>query len=217
MEGFSIEEKGVVDQMRNVLKLTVGEEIYIGDGKGKEAIYRIENITKSLVIISKVEDITEVREPENMTHLYLAILKADRFELAIEKATELGVTSITPIITARTVKKEIRRERLEKIILEAAEQSGRQILPKLYDPILYLQAINQDPAEMKIFFDSEGGILENKKIMKEISLYIGPEGGWTEEEMRIAQENNFQLISLGKTTLRAETAVISVLAKIIQF
>jgi 16S rRNA (uracil1498-N3)-methyltransferase len=217
MEGFSIEDAEVINQMRSVLKLEPGEEVYLGNGAGKEGIYRIENLGKNIVIVSKVEDVTELREPVNLTHLYLAILKADRFELAVQKATELGVTSIIPIITARTVKKDARRERIKKIILEAAEQSGRQVLPKLYDPLPYEEALAADEAEVKMFLDSEGEMVEGGENIKEASLYIGPEGGWTDEEKKIAMKSGLKKISLGKTTLRAETATIVALTKVIHF
>ena len=138
-------------------------------------------------------------------------MKKENFEIAVQKAVEVGVKEIVPIITARTVKFGLNKERLEKIIKEAAEQSGRGILPNLNEAIDFDKAIIEakNKNEVNLFFQIGYPPLgHSMSKFKKIGVFVGPEGGWTEEETKIAQSNGFTLVGLGKTILRAETAAI---------
>jgi 16S rRNA (uracil1498-N3)-methyltransferase len=122
-----------------------------------------------------------------------------------------------PVLTDRTVKLNINPERINRIIKEAAEQSGRGILPKLENPVSLAQ-IGQHSGgnDLNIFFEKSrvlfmDWIIENGELLKKtskIGIFIGPEGGWTKEEIEIAKTNNYHIISLGNFVLRAETAAI---------
>ena len=132
-----------------------------------------------------------------------------------QKAVEAGIKEIVPVISKRAVKLNLNLKRLNKIIREAAEQSERGIMPILNKPLELSKAIKESQSNnLNLFFDRNGsefsevlGIIK-KDDLKKIGIWIGPEGGWGEEEVKIAKENNFKIVSLGKLTLRAETAAI---------
>jgi len=198
-----------INQIKNVLRLKKDDKIILSDGKGVEAEVILtflsnEKITGTIP--------TRARTPlaqSKIVNLYLAILKKENFELAVQKAVEVGVTTITPIITERTIKTGLNIPRLEKIILEASEQCGRTTLPELFDIFDFNEAINSQ-ADEKIIFHTEKDTKDyapNEKA-NSINIFIGPEGGFTEKEIELAKNSGFSLASLGPLTLRGETAAI---------
>jgi 16S rRNA (uracil1498-N3)-methyltransferase len=209
----SIANKEIYNQIKNVLRLRAGEEIILSDGRGREARAEITDFGKQSVGINVSKIKVCETEPEMKPILYATILKKENFELVAEKAVEAGVAEIVPIITARTIKTNLRVDRLEKIIREAAEQSGRGILPML-GKIINFRDVMRRAAEndSNLFFEVKAPQFEQRKLTvdvgRRVGVWIGPEGGWDEGEIKLAQEKNFQIVSLGKLTLRAETAAI---------
>ena len=197
-----------VKQIRNVLKLKVGEKIILGDGAGREAEVTLLSIETHRVV-GVIEKINKTEEAGRKVHLYLAILKKENFELAVQKAVEVGVSSITPVITERTIKTGLNMERLEKIIKEASEQSGRSVVPTISPITDFADALEngKSSAEKIIFHFVEKNYEANKKA-DNVSIFIGPEGGFTEKEINNAQELGYITASLGPLTLRGETAAI---------
>jgi len=207
-----ISDAEILNQWRNVLKLKVGEELILGDGQLNEARGKILRLNQNGAELEILEVYTNQNEPEREVSLYCAILKRENFEFVIQKATEVGVKKIVPLITKRTVKMGLRPDRLEKIIKEAAEQSGRGIAPQLAEALDFRKALEVVGADsLNLIFDASGNsysqILKNIGI-KEVNIFIGSEGGWDEKELELAKESNFQIASLGKLTLRAETAAV---------
>lgn len=203
----------LVHQITKVLKLQKGEAVVLSDGQGTERFGKIKNIGRSQVVVEFEEEIkrNKIKGPEVV--LYLAILKKENFELVAQKATEVGVSAIVPIITERTVKLNLQSERIRKIIKEAAEQSGRNSLPELLPTTSFLESLAQLPqGEEKWFLDIEGESLSSvsrtKKTKNRIHVFIGPEGGWSPEEKREAKKKGCEIISMGDLTLRGETAAI---------
>ncbi|MES2023632.1 MAG: RsmE family RNA methyltransferase [Patescibacteria group bacterium] len=197
-----------IKQIRAVLRLEEGDKIILCDGSGTEAEAIITSLSHNK-IICEIEKILDTNEPERKVSLYIAILKKENFELAVQKAVECGVANIIPVITERTIKTGLNNERLEKIIREASEQSGRSIVPKLFEIMNFIDALeNGKSAEEKIIFH----LVENKympdKNANLISIFVGPEGGFTEKEIILAQESGYTPASLGRLTLRGETAGI---------
>lgn len=206
---LSINDADFTNQTRNVLRFKVGGELILCDGKINEAKARFTELGN---LVSKL-DILEVykneNEPENYVVLYCPILKKENFEMVVQKSVEVGVKEIIPIITARTVKFGLNYERLNKIIKEASEQSGRGILPKLNETIDFAKAVSEakNKNEINLFFNiGESPLGSRTSKFKKIGVFVGPEGGWTEEEIKKAQSNGFTFVGLGKTVLRAETA-----------
>jgi len=213
---LSITDTGFINQAKNVLRLKASDKIILCDGNLNEALAEIINLNKEFAELKILESYKNQNESDNYVVLYCPILKKENFEWAVQKAVEVGVKEITPIITARTVKLGLNRERLEKIIKEAAEQSGRGILPRLNEAIDFDEAIKSSKENgLNLFF--QAGYLDIvhkwadrlKYRQCKIGVFVGPEGGWTEEEIKKAQSSNgFTIVGLGKTILRAETAAV---------
>ncbi|MEW6617300.1 MAG: RsmE family RNA methyltransferase [Patescibacteria group bacterium] len=210
-KGIMIGEKEMVHQIKNVLHLKIGEKILLCDENKNEYMVEITRIEKKVdtKIISSGKNKNESKRD---VHLYLSILKKENFELAVQKAVEVGVNTITPLITDRTVKLDIKRERILKIIKEAAEQSERGIIPELKEIANFSDVIKEKRNGITFFCDRSGNNLYDlmKKTEEEnvINVFIGPEGGWSENELEYAKENKFLIANLGKFTLRGETAAI---------
>lgn len=203
-------DKELLNQLRDVLKLKSGEKIVLCDGDMNEGTAEIKGHGKDTVGIEILDVGKNQNEPDKDVVLYCAILKKENFEFVVQKTTEVGVKEIIPVISERTVKLNIRQDRLEKIIKEAAEQSGRGIVPVLREPVNFKDAINRTDLKINnLLFDISGrSDLHTTNYMLHTTLWIGPEGGWTAQELESARKSNFKIINLGKLTLRAETAAI---------
>jgi len=218
---FNLNENQVVlsnpellNQFKNVLKLKKGELVVLGNGRNEEALAEIIEIQKAKIILQIKNKTKNKGKSMRQINLFCSILKKENFEWVVQKATEVGVDSITPLLTSRTIKQGIRPERLQIIMHEAAEQSDRGTIPKL-EPILNFKDLIVAPPkkeEANFLFNRSGRkqILEdlNNNKYKVINLYIGPEGGWSDEELEKAKLVNFKIISLGNLNFRAETAAV---------
>lgn len=197
--------------LRDVLRLKIGEKVQVFDGLGKEFLCEIETIEKKQTILRIIEEILP-KSPESDLDLTLgvAILKGEKFDLIVQKAVELGVTKLTPILTKRCGAKSIRRERLERIILEATKQCGRAKLLQIAETEEFSKFIEKANGTKILFSERLGKSFSSIKSSKKIVALIGSEGGWEDSEIELAREKGFQIITLGGRILRAETAVISI-------
>ena len=174
---------------------------------------KISNITKSIVEFNVTK---QLRHKENTKDLWLAFspIKSNYFNFMIQKATELGVTKFLPIIFERTIVRKINKERLEKVIIEAAEQSNRITVPSIEDPQKLKSFLNND---MNLIFTdlntANTKIDITKLTTKPTCLIIGPEGDFSEQEREeILKFNGVQSVKINENILRSETAVISALS-----
>ncbi len=200
----------IAHQMAKVLKLEIGEQVELCDGKGTNAQGKITKLSKNSTIV-EIEKITKESPAQKSVTLFCAVLKKENFELVVQKATECGIQKIIPIITTRTVKTGLNMERLQKIAKEACEQSDRSYLPEISEPITFEESLEiAKENDTNVIFDASGEDFKNIQIeSRKISIFIGPEGGWTPEEIKKAtEENKFSVASLGKNILRGETAAI---------
>ena len=206
---LTVDSPETVSQWRSVLRLSTGDKVILTDGTGMEAEATIESLDKKSAVLS-LSDRREVsREPKRRVTLYAALLRRENFELIVQKATELGAYKLVPIVTTRTVKTGHNAARLQKILTEACEQSGRTHKPLLSEPIAFEQALaGCAPNETFLFHVSEAARTTDF-ASEAINLFIGPEGGFTEEEVALAQSSGVHVRSLGRLTLRAETAAIA--------
>ncbi|WP_433971683.1 RsmE family RNA methyltransferase [Tunturiibacter lichenicola] len=159
-------------------------------------------------------------------HLLLAVFKFDHMEWAIEKATELGIARITPILARRTEKHLAqaalkRTERWRRIVLEASKQSRRTTIPEIADPTPIKQALEHEKSPNRILLSETEQVLtltaalvatKSTQNEADTAFAIGPEGGWTPEEMSLFTQHNWQHVTLGPRILRAETAAIAAIA-----
>jgi 16S rRNA (uracil1498-N3)-methyltransferase len=208
----AITDTELLSQLKKVLRVGSGDFLILLDGSGKEYLVKAENISGD-ALTGSVEKISQNQnEPELKITLYQAICKKDKFELVLQKGTEVGVSEFIQIITERTEKLGINRERLEKVLKEAAEQSERGIIPSLGEVQKFEDALLRQPADQdkqKIILDRSGKLIKAYLLAglpPRVSLFVGPEGGFTEKELEIAKNSGAKIASLGKTVLRTETA-----------
>lgn len=208
---IEITDTDSINQITNVLRLGVGDRLILGDGNGNECVGEISVRQKNMLGVAVIERSKNINEPIVTTLLYCAILKRENFELVVQKATEIGVAEIVPLITTRTVKLDIKEDRLRKIIVEAAEQSGRGRLPLLHMPMKLSEAFEHAHSNDVNFFFAISDLPANASLVRagaRRGLFIGPEGGWTEDEEAAAGAAGCTIVSLGALTFRAETAAI---------
>lgn len=212
---LSLQDAELVNQIKNVLRLEKGDKIILTDGKLREALSEIADVAGQSIVVNVLNISKNEKESKLHSILYCSILKRENFELVVQKATEVGIKEIVPIISKRTVKLNLRLDRLEKIAKEASEQSGRGITPTISAPISFDTALKSaNKNKINLFFDEHGGEIPSSAISRlasdsQVGLFIGPEGGWDESEVEtIKNMPEFKIVSLGKLTLRAETAAI---------
>jgi 16S rRNA (uracil1498-N3)-methyltransferase len=205
-----------------VLRAESGQLYELSDG---HAVWlgRVESASKEQVEFSLVEPVP-VRVPSIDKTLLLAVVKFDAFEWALEKATELGVNRIVPLAATRSEKGLLaaarkRTERWKKIAFEASQQSRRVKLPVVDDVVDAPVAFRDEAAALKLLLSERAGARLMREVLRaekaeSVSLAVGPEGGWTEEEFAAAQQAGFQEASLGSLILRTETAVTACIASV---
>lgn len=193
-----------------VLRKKAGDILYFTNGKGSlytAEITLAEKTKCKLKIIS-----TEYKEKKHRYYLHIAIAPTknmDRFEWFLEKATEIGIDEITPIICERSERKKIKTERSKRILLSAMKQSLRYYLPKINEAIPLSSLLNSTTESSKYIahcIESKKEQLKKIKLSKNILILIGPEGDFTQKEINLAIKNKFKAISLGSSRLRTETA-----------
>jgi len=145
--------------------------------------------------------------------LYQALLKKDNMELIFEKCTEVGISTFVPIASERSIKKSVNQERAEKIIKEASEQSGRALVPRVQSIITFAEAIAiaKKTGSLNIIAhekETRRSLDAAPPTSRRVSLFIGPEGGFSEKEITMARNAGFFITSLSRRVLRAETAAI---------
>jgi len=212
---ITIRDAELFNQLKNVLRYQVGTQLVLFDDTGNEYLAMIEKLQDGNAVFEIIE--IKTKKPQGAKReviLYASIIKKDKFEWVVEKATELGVSKIVPIITERTEKKGLKTERLEKIIKEASEQSGRSNIPTLAD-IIDLSSALENIKGQCIVFDPTGDEVIFDAVPDKIHIFVGPEGGWSDKELLYFKEKKVPIGSLGKQVLRAETASVAILSKLL--
>ena len=217
-EGNVFFPKHVSYQLDKVLRMTVGDQVIIFDGSGMEYSVSMEQINRSKCVGRVLDNSMVDREASLNIHLYQALIKPDRYEYVLQKGVEIGVSSFTPFICTRSEMREIssnRVRRWESIITESAEQSGRARVPVLNDILTFSEALGEASGMILIPWEDEQqlGIKDVFKTISpedisEVSIFIGPVGGFTVNEIEEAKEKSSVSVSLGNRILRSETAGI---------
>lgn len=212
-------------QIAKVLRLRPGDEIVLFDGRGGEFPTQLIEVSPELTVASTGPRRDGRADPDPVIHLAPALLKVDRFDWVVQKATELGVVAITPVITERTVislaadRAGRRLGRWQRIAIEAAEQSGRTRIPMITEPILFADLLGRMPgAPALLLWEAEreqGLAQEVPRNDGPLLLLVGPEGGFTPDEAQAAVASGARTVSLGPLILRSETAAIAGVAMIL--
>lgn len=203
--------------LREVLRLKPGDEVSVFDGAGKEYRARVVQARRELAELELGEEIATAR-PESPLRITLAValLKGEKFDLVVQKATELGVIKIVPLMT-RYADIKLRDEsdatkrvaRWQRIALEAAKQSGRAVVPEVENPSRF-ESVLTNP--WCLLFSERGGNGLTRMDADTVTAIIGSEGGWSDEELDQANSAGAQIVTLGGRILRAETAAITAAA-----
>ena len=216
MEGEAAHHLGRVlrAQTGQLYELSDGERVWLG---------RIESVGRDRVQFALVEELPAVQPNLDIT-LLVALVKFDAFEWAIEKATELGVTTIVPLAAERSEKALLtaaakRADRWKKVLLEASQQSRRVRVPTLQSLRLLDEAFSGDSRGARLCLSERAEAPSLKTALStvktlSVTLAIGPEGGWTDRELEVVRQNRFSEVSMGRLILRTETAVIAALASL---
>src|ERR1043165_2567266 len=207
-------------RLREVLRLKLGDEVSVFDGAGKEFRARVAQARREFAEL-ELQDEIEPARPESPLRITLAValLKGEKFDLVVQKATELGFVKIVPLIT-RHADIKLRDEtdstkrvaRWQRIALEAAKQSGRGLVPEVSGPKPLGAVLNAAAESPCLLFSEREGRGLRQIETDEITAIIGSEGGWSDEELEQARAARAQIVTLGGRILRAETAAITAAA-----
>jgi len=202
-----------------VIRLQAGDQMILFDESGSEWMSKIIDGKKNRLLVELEEKTIPNRESPIKTTLIQSISRGQRMDTVMQKSTELGINRIVPVFSTNTVVKmnqdkiQKRLHHWRKILISASEQSGRTQIPNLIDPInLDAECLQKYKSDLSIFFDTTGQDSLDGNKPKEITLVIGPEGGFTKEEKQIAIDNEYSVIQSGPRLLRTETAPIMALS-----
>lgn len=217
-----------LNHMKNVLRMKPGEAVLISDGTGKDYNCQVETYTEGEGILGILSENEDSRELPSRIWLFQGLPKSDKMEVIIQKAVELGAAGVIPVATRNAVvkldakKAESKVRRWQAIAESAAKQSKRSYIPQvgavmsLKEAFSYIEEQKFDlcmiPYELEKGMDGTKQVLSRLASGQQIAVFIGPEGGFDEEEIRLALEKNVIPVSLGKRILRTETAGPAILA-----
>jgi 16S rRNA (uracil1498-N3)-methyltransferase len=215
-ETFDLADKDLVHQWKHVFRYNVGSQVVLFDGSGVDyycMITSLRNLGATVQVMRKVEN-----NPGSRKNVWLcmAMIKKDNFEWVAQKATELGVTHIVPLLCEHSEKRKLNMDRMRTIAIEASEQSGRGDIPVIHDPVKIGDVLQSGmlPQE-KVLFHPDGIPFDQYKhgtLASSVALFVGPEGGFSDKEIALCKIYNMPVVTLGKQILRAETAGITVSA-----
>lgn len=216
-EEITLIDTGITHQFAHVLRLKAGDAVVLLDGEGNEGEAVIQSITKKSVTLAVGKCARNENEPKNTVTLYQSVLKKDKMEWVFEKCTEIGVSRFVPMLSEHSVKQGLNAARAQKIIREAAEQSRRGMIPEIDEICPFNDAIQKAKKNgaVRILAHNEGeaehimDFMRTHDLSGGVNVFIGPEGGFSDAEAAHAFQNGFHIVSLGKRTLRAETAAIA--------
>ncbi len=218
-------------QIRQVLRLQAGTQVVALDNSGNEYVVTLTEVTRPRVVGQIDETRPVLNEPRTQLTLYQSLLPRDKFEWVLQKGTEVGVSAFVPVITQRSLVRDAKsaankRERWERIITEAAEQSGRGRLPTLHEPLSFAEALTQASSSHCCLIPWEQATTGTVRAALQqalhpvlrplpddlqhptVALFIGPEGGYSEEEIEQATAADAMPVTLGRRILRTETAAV---------
>src|SRR3990167_5731943 len=201
-----VKDSSLTHQLRHVFRFTVGGQVILMDNSGMEYRALINEFLPSSVVFSIASKRESKNIPTREVILFSALVKKDKYEWIVEKGTELGVSHFAPVISDRSEKKDLNVERLQKIIKEASEQSGRATIPTISEPVSLEEALEAEFPCFAFHPVADNFVIEHAQNFSPLGIFIGPEGGWTDKEIFLLKKRGVKIYSLGSLTLRSETA-----------
>ncbi len=209
-----------VNHIKNVLRMKRGDQVMVSDGEGMQYLCALESFTDGLVWFEIVDTWKENRELSSKLYLFQGLPKSDKMELIIQKATELGVYEVVPVVTGRTVvrldekKAQKKTTRWNAIAESAAKQSGRSRIPRVREAMTFSEALASAgeldvlliPYEKAEGMEATRQVIEGIRPGQSVGIFIGPEGGFEEAEVEQAVALGAAPVTLGRRILRTETA-----------
>jgi 16S rRNA (uracil1498-N3)-methyltransferase len=204
--------------LANVSRVRAGAHVILFNGDGSEYSATVQIIAKKYVTLT-VDDVSSpARDLAFQLHMAVPLPKGDRGQFLIEKLTELGVTSYTPLQTARSVMhpSDAKMEKLERYVIEASKQCGRNRLMTIEPLAKWATYVTDERSSAVKCIAHPGGVslaeFHQSAKSREVTVAIGPEGGWTDEEVELARRHQWQIVDLGPRILRVETAAMATAA-----
>jgi 16S rRNA (uracil1498-N3)-methyltransferase len=210
-----LKDERILNQWRKVLRYQAGQQVVLFDGIVHERLYVITELKADAAHLELITDF-ERKLPQRDIYLFWSLLKKDKNDWVLQKCTELGVNHFVPILAERSEKTGFDVERAEKIVMEAAEQCGRFNIPAVREPLLVQTAINEFAKDLPLYLCEETDSKKSGTAYNHAGVFVGPEGGWTENEKRLFNLQEIPKLGLGDFILRAETASVVASAKLIQ-
>ena len=212
-------------QLSRVLRLQPGDEITLLDNRGRAFSAELAEVSATCCTVRIIHDFDPQTEPTVHVTLCQAMPKGKKIDWVLQKGTELGMSALIPMITDRSIVQDASRvdrrkmERWQRILTEAAEQSGRALIPRLEPAVRYDNLLPKLAGDTSVLVAAPASdaiplheIAESLSHETPISMFIGPEGGFSPQEIRLAQEHGATVVSMGPRILRTETAGMAALA-----
>lgn len=230
---ITVQSDELINQITRVFRLKIGDAVILFDGSGNDYECTIANFgggagrgthdsagektDQKMVTFNVAKSMSSRFMPVREISLCAAVVKKDTFEWIAEKATELGVTQIIPVMAERSEKKNLNEDRLKKIVIEASEQSGRGSVPTIHPIISLKESLDwiKEKNISALAFHTEGPQFDSKVMSDKsdkLEVFIGPEGGWSPAEVEMFHSYEVPVVCLGTQVLRAETAVVAALS-----
>jgi 16S rRNA (uracil1498-N3)-methyltransferase len=230
--GFSINEEvqlpdAEAEHLARVLRLKPGDDVAIFDGKGREALARVETVGTRKVVVRATQPRQPVDEPAVALTLAQALLKSDKMDRVIRDAVMLGVAAVQPFVSTRTdvpraaLRSGVRQERWDRTVISSVKQCGRAVVPPVLDPIDFDELVKTTAGRTRLMFvEPSAAAPGSVKALQSVEtpapidpmILIGPEGGWDSREVETAAKAGVTLVTFGSRTLRADAAGAAAIA-----
>jgi 16S rRNA (uracil1498-N3)-methyltransferase len=211
---FWMKDEALFYQWTKVLRYKPGREVVLFNDEREVRLYKIEKIGNDAVYVTLITEM-KANLPTRDIYLCFSILKKDKNDWVLQKATELGVSHFVPLLCDRTEKTGFDEFRAQKIVIEAAEQCERGDIPRIREPLSPQKLVEEMSGKTELFVAEQGKYPTINKFsssQKSVAVLVGPEGGWSDDEKVYFTDNKLQHIQLSDFTLRAETAAITAAA-----
>lgn len=211
---FWLHDQRLIHQWNKVLRYQTGQNVLLFDGVETDRLYKILELKPDEAHLELITDYDR-QLPKKDVYLLWSLLKKDKNDWVLQKATELGVSHFIPLLAERCEKTGFDVERAHKIVIEAAEQCGRSDIPNVREPMLVKTALDHIGAKVPLMICEQGGAVPDNAASDVCGVLVGPEGGWSDAERELFDQLNLPPLGLGDFTLRAETAAVTAAGKLL--